>query len=187
MGLIKHDYLSTRMLKGLAAYKYKAGGYTWLDELHNPAWNWIVENCFPMWLAPNLVTLTGVMCIIMSHICLAVYAPDMDGKDAPKWVHLLAGLSLVVYVNLDCMDGKQARRTGTSSPLGQLFDHGCDALSVGLILVNVCTSACLLLSPTMVLMMGAPLTTWILAQWEEYHTGTYKRHRERPEWVPCTT
>lgn len=27
----------------------------------------------------------------------------------------------------DCMDGKQARRTGSSSPLGQLFDHGCDA------------------------------------------------------------
>ena len=23
--------------------------------------------------------------------------------------------------------GKQARRTGTSSPLGELFDHGCDS------------------------------------------------------------
>ena len=23
--------------------------------------------------------------------------------------------------------GMQARRTGTSSPLGELFDHGCDA------------------------------------------------------------
>ncbi len=29
---------------------------------------------------------------------------------------------------LDNMDGKQARRTGTSSPLGMMFDHGCDAL-----------------------------------------------------------
>ena len=28
---------------------------------------------------------------------------------------------------LDGIDGKQARRTGTSSPLGELFDHGCDA------------------------------------------------------------
>lgn len=32
------------------------------------------------------------------------------------------------------IDGKQARRTRSSSPLGQLFDHGCDALSVGLLL-----------------------------------------------------
>jgi len=29
----------------------------------------------------------------------------------------------------DNMDGKQARRTGTSSPLGMLFDHGCDAFN----------------------------------------------------------
>lgn len=27
------------------------------------------------------------------------------------------------------MDGKQARRTGTSSPLGMLIDHGCDAVT----------------------------------------------------------
>lgn len=33
---------------------------------------------------------------------------------------------------LDEMDGKQARRTGNSSPLGLIFDHGCDAFSTGL-------------------------------------------------------
>jgi ethanolaminephosphotransferase len=27
------------------------------------------------------------------------------------------------------VDGKQARRTNSSSPLGQLFDHGCDAIN----------------------------------------------------------
>lgn len=27
------------------------------------------------------------------------------------------------------MDGKHARRTGNSSPLGLLFDHGCDAVT----------------------------------------------------------
>jgi len=43
----------------------------------------------------------------------------------------------VLYTWLDCLDGKQARRTGTSSPLGQLFDHGCDALSVNLLLSMV--------------------------------------------------
>lgn len=30
---------------------------------------------------------------------------------------------------MDNADGKQARRTGTSSPMGELFDHGCDALN----------------------------------------------------------
>lgn len=169
--MLRHDYLNTRMLKGISAYKYKASGYTWLDDLHNPVWNWLVEHLCPLWLAPNLITLTGLMFIIVSHVTLAVYAPELDGENAPAWLHCFAGMALITYVNLDCMDGKQARRTQTSSPLGQLFDHGCDALSVGLIIVNVATSANLQLSPQMVLMMAGPLGVWILAQWEEYHTG----------------
>jgi ethanolaminephosphotransferase len=34
----------------------------------------------------------------------------------------------LIYMNFDNMDGKQARKTGNSSPLGLLFDHGCDSL-----------------------------------------------------------
>ena len=33
-------------------------------------------------------------------------APPPTG-DAPRWVYLLTALSVVAYVNLDCMDGKQ--------------------------------------------------------------------------------
>jgi len=38
---------------------------------------------------------------------------------------------------LDNIDGKQARRTGTSSPLGMMFDHGCDALTTFLIATGI--------------------------------------------------
>ena len=41
--------------------------------------------------------------------------------------------SYLVYRVLDEMDGKQARKTGNSSPLGLLFDHGCDAFSAALV------------------------------------------------------
>ena len=44
--------------------------------------------------------------------------------DAPRWVYAFCGLACLAYLHLDCLDGKQARRTGSSSPLGQLFDHG---------------------------------------------------------------
>ena len=43
---------------------------------------------------------------------------------APWWVYFLNGFAGLVYLHLDCIDGKQARRTKSSSPLGQLFDHG---------------------------------------------------------------
>jgi ethanolaminephosphotransferase len=69
------------------------------------------------------------------------------------------------------VDGKQARRTGTSSPLGELFDHGCDALncsfgalvfSAALGMGHTYSSAALLL------LLVIP---FFFSTWEEYHTG----------------
>ncbi|VDN13330.1 unnamed protein product [Dibothriocephalus latus] len=49
-----------------------------------------------------------------------------------SWSLILAAVCVFVYQTLDALDGKQARKTDTSSPLGELFDHGCDAISTGL-------------------------------------------------------
>ena len=40
-------------------------------------------------------------------------------------------VSLLLFLShtLDGIDGKQARRTGNGTPLGELFDHGCDSWS----------------------------------------------------------
>lgn len=62
--------------------------------------------------------------------CLRSYALVVE--TAPAWVYAIGGISVVIYANLDSIDGKQARRTGSSSPLGQLFDHGIDAYVVHL-------------------------------------------------------
>lgn len=43
---------------------------------------------------------------------------------------LYATAVLFAYQTLDAVDGKHARATKQSSPLGQLFDHGCDATNV---------------------------------------------------------
>jgi hypothetical protein len=32
----------------------------------------------PMWLAPNLITLTGTMCLIVAYLISAWYSPDFD-------------------------------------------------------------------------------------------------------------
>jgi ethanolaminephosphotransferase len=46
---------------------------------------------------------------------------------------LFAALGVFVYQTFDAVDGKQARRTGTSSALGNLLDHGCDSVAIILI------------------------------------------------------
>lgn len=107
--------------------RYKAGKYTPLDNLLNPYWIRMAE-ALPRWLAPNLVTLLGFFPLVVSYSLGAVVAPSFE-TPPPRWLMLFSTLALFVYQTMDALDGKQARRTGSSSPLGQLFDHGCDCLA----------------------------------------------------------
>uniref|UniRef100_A0A7R9YWU4 CDP-Ethanolamine:DAG ethanolamine phosphotransferase n=1 Tax=Chlamydomonas euryale TaxID=1486919 RepID=A0A7R9YWU4_9CHLO len=163
-------YLSQRALSGIAHYKYKSTGYTFLDVVHTPVWNFVVAR-LPMWLAPNLITLTGLMCVFASFGIDALYIMDYEGVAVPSWVYVFRSLAVILYVNLDCIDGKQARRTGCSSPLGQLFDHGCDALSVRLLLDSCHATLDYPCSWTSAVIVNLVMLPWILAHWEEYHTG----------------
>lgn len=43
--------------------------------------------------------------------------------------HLIVFNKQCSHQTLDAIDGKQARRTNTSSSLGTLFDHGCDIIT----------------------------------------------------------
>ncbi|KXZ42693.1 hypothetical protein GPECTOR_124g493 [Gonium pectorale] len=98
------------------------------------------------------------------------YVPEFAG-DAPRWPFLFAGFSIIFYTNLDCLDGKQARRTKTSSPLGQLFDHGCDAIALHVMLTFIQAA---LNEPSWLLTGVASVTVylpWMTSHWEEYHTG----------------
>ncbi|RHZ31502.1 hypothetical protein DYB37_013190, partial [Aphanomyces astaci] len=146
------------------------GSYTFLDLQLNHFWNAMVE-FLPLWMAPNLVTLTGTIIVILTTVLLLAISPNMEGG-APGWAYVLSGVGLFVYQTLDAIDGKQARRTGSSSPLGQLFDHGCDALSA---LLN-CLTACVAFSAGNSTYTFAGLSSvsvnFFAAQWDEYHTGT---------------
>ncbi|KAK3089897.1 hypothetical protein FSP39_007489 [Pinctada imbricata] len=100
----------------------------------HPFWNWIVQ-FFPKWIAPNLLTLTGFLHLVLNFAILSYYdtnfyASDRDTPDVtpiPDWVWIMCAFNIFAASTLDGIDGKQARRTGTSSPLGELFDHGLDS------------------------------------------------------------
>lgn len=75
------------------------------------------------------------MLTVINYLLIAFYdydftaATQLDNYPIPKWVFLVAGINVFVAYTLDGIDGKQARRTGTSTPLGELFDHGLDSYS----------------------------------------------------------
>jgi len=75
---------------------------------------------------------------------------------------------LFFYQTFDAIDGKQARRTWTSSPLGELFDHGCDAMSTVFLTL---TMGAALRTGSNFLMYGniiMYMTTFYVSQWDVY-------------------
>lgn len=78
--------------------------------------------------SPNLITLIGFMLMIFALVLVIIYCPDLE-TPLPGAFYVTFAACSWIYSTFDNVDGKQARRTGTSSPLGELFDHGCDALN----------------------------------------------------------
>jgi ethanolaminephosphotransferase len=76
-----------------------------------------------------------------------------------------------VYYTLDNVDGKQARRTHSSSPLGMCMDHGCDVLGVSFIALGVAQMV-LINNPTTLLITSqvAVLGTFWMSVWSQYHS-----------------
>ena len=72
------------------------------------------------------------------------------------------------------MDGKQARRTGSSSPLGLLFDHGCDAINSIFGSANWIIGMALVPQENLLAcwaLIFGPFCMFYIATWEQYHTG----------------
>ncbi|KAL0476350.1 ethanolaminephosphotransferase [Acrasis kona] len=135
-------------------------------------YDFIVERLFPATLAPNMVTLIGFTAIVW-HAYLCIYfSPDFSqSMEVPRWVYLNNAFCLFFYQTMDNCDGKQARKTGSSSPLGDLFDHGCDSLTVILGAISLCV-ACNT-GPTFMaftVLINA-FIAFAIQTWEEYYVG----------------
>jgi ethanolaminephosphotransferase len=97
--------------------------------------------------------------------------PDLVGP-GPAWLYYSFAAGLWAYSTMDNIDGKQARRTGTSSPLGELFDHGIDSLNCTL--ASLCETAAMGLgtSKSGVFTALVPCLPMFFSTWETYHTHT---------------
>lgn len=167
------DILSPQQLKRLSEHKYSCSGASFLDPFMQPFWNWVTSKC-PLWLAPNLMTLSGLFVNIVTSLILVWYSPTAT-QEVPRWAFLLCALGLFVYQTLDACDGKQARRTGTSSPLGELFDHGCDSISTVFVALAVCIAVKLGSYPAwMFFQCFVAITLFYCAHWQTYVSGTLR-------------
>ncbi|XP_013139955.1 PREDICTED: ethanolaminephosphotransferase 1-like, partial [Papilio polytes] len=103
----------------------------------HPLWNATVK-VIPRWLAPNLLTFLGFVCVVVVALLTSWYdyhwvaagGPGQQDYDIPNYMYTISAVLIFLAYNLDGIDGKQARRIGVSGPLGEMFDHGLDSYIV---------------------------------------------------------
>mmetsp|Transcript_31365 Transcript_31365/g.66308 ORF Transcript_31365/g.66308 Transcript_31365/m.66308 type:complete len:604 (-) Transcript_31365:220-2031(-) len=141
-------YLTPLAVRNLPSYQYHGADLSLLyQRVLSPLAGCLVDRATPSWLAPNAITLLGLAWMATSYAIVWWHCPGLyeandrvagalrgsdDGSDVgdvPRWIFLFNGVAMLAYQTLDNMDGKQARKTRSSSPLGLLFDHGCDAVN----------------------------------------------------------
>lgn len=132
---------------------------------------WIkFERIFPLWMAPNMVTLLGLMFIVVSDFLIFYWDPYYDTV-SPRWVYFYHSLAVFMYQTFDACDGIHARRTGQSSPLGELFDHCCDSMNTTLMVIQSASVSNMGKTPILIfLVQFSALANFYLSTWEEYYT-----------------
>ncbi|KAG2351428.1 hypothetical protein BDR07DRAFT_1444456 [Suillus spraguei] len=124
-GIFSMGYLSLPALKNLKSIPIKVSLVS--RYLLTPYWNWFIK-LFPLTITPNTITLLGLCIVAFNVITLLYYDPlyltEKDGAvGPPQWIYFTCAHSIC---------SKQARRTGMAGPLGEMLNHGCDALNTTL-------------------------------------------------------
>ncbi|KAG6453060.1 ethanolaminephosphotransferase 1 [Manduca sexta] len=174
-------FLSEEQLKGFERYKYNSVDTSVLSNyVMHPFWNWCVQFC-PVWVAPNLLTFSGFLLTVLNFLLFSYYdygfhaltEENVTNDHIPSWVWAVSAVNLFVAYTLDGIDGKQARRTGTSGPLGELFDHGLDSYSA--VLIPTCLYSIFgrdEVSPLrFFFVIWNIFINFYLTHWEKYNTG----------------
>lgn len=132
------------------------GVFRWL------LWDWVTAH-MPRRVSPNALTLLGQALAV-----LAVPAAWLGTLGRPAWFLVSAAL-LFLYMTLDNVDGPHARRTGQTSPIGELLDHGLDGFG------NAAAMMCIALAfrvdaPWIFAYAATGACAFVGTFWEQYHT-----------------
>ena len=172
-------FVSASGAEAIKKFKYSGEDNSLLYKyILSPLAQYFVDNWTPKHIAPNAITVLGLLLMFLSYAIQFCFAPALiSTPETPRWIHLYHGIAMLIYQTLDNMDGKQARRTSSSSPVGQLVDHGCDSInsmfgSCGWMLGMALIPSEDKLVSWMVVFI--PLAIFFTTTMEEYFTGSLR-------------
>ena len=120
----KNKILVKTQLTKLKDHKYSCTNESVLDPYLQPYWNWLVTQIpwvhlvgtfanvlrislsFRLSVAPNLLTIVGLIINIVTSIILLSYSPEARAE-APSWTYACCAIGLFIYQSLDAIDGSE--------------------------------------------------------------------------------
>lgn len=172
-----HGPLGEDALRALASYEHCSEMEGWLDRIvMTPLWEAAAARV-PPFVHPNTVTAAGNLFTLLAGVLAVVYCPGVDCAAAeaagalPPWVLLAIPAAFFAYQTLDAVDGKHARALGCGSPVGCLWDHGCDAFTWPHFFVATFSMASLGAGVRLALSLAVGLLATYVAYWEARHCG----------------
>jgi phosphatidylglycerophosphate synthase len=113
-------------------YKYRVKDYSLVTP-------WFRETIVRPLLAfvPWQIPANHITVVSNLFMFAALFLSVLSGGN--RFVFLVVPLLILGYVIGDHLDGMQAKRTGTSSALGEFFDHFLDILNNGILVMIVCS------------------------------------------------
>ena len=122
-----------------------------------------------------MVTILGLLNLTLAVVLILPYDQTIS-QALPSWIYVAFAILVFNGQTLDAIDGKHARNTNRSSPLGQLMDHGCDAFSKSFVILMICQAHLLGHTIyTLVVQVLVQLPFYIIT-WEEHYTGVLITH-----------
>ncbi|XP_078602547.1 choline/ethanolaminephosphotransferase 1-like [Branchiostoma floridae x Branchiostoma japonicum] len=122
--------LSEAQLKRLKEYKFKSEGKSLLEPVLQDFSGYLLEKT-PLWVAPNVISFLGLAALVVATFPLFLYCPTAT-EEVPWWFYTICIAGLITIQTLDNMDGLQARRAGSGSPVGAVVDTACDITALGI-------------------------------------------------------
>ena len=120
------NLLNPNDIGNLKKYKYVSEDSSMLYKIYFKFWDWF-QSYIPKYIHPNLITLFGIFFIIFGYTCYNL-----------KYSNLIMGIGILVYMNMDSIDGIHARKTKQISIIGEYFDHLGDLVVLGFVGTYLC-------------------------------------------------
>ncbi len=135
--LFRKRYLNNKSLENIKSFIYNGENVSIVyNNLTSPFLDNYFMKVLPRWIAPNLLTILSFLFNFITFLMILIETKFDFDRRLSRLCLGMKSFSHLIYIILDNADGKQARRTKTSSPLGLLLDHGLDALITTIIAFN---------------------------------------------------